>query len=78
MLVLKRKKNESIMIGHDIELKILGIEGDTIKLGIEAPSHVDIYRKEIYVQIQQSNRESLAPDIDDLQSFMKGLIDDSK
>lgn len=70
MLVLKRKKNESIMIGNDIELKILGVEGDTVKLGIEAPSHIDIYRKEIYLQIEQSNRESSAPDADLLSSFL--------
>lgn len=55
MLVLTRKINESIQIGDDIEIKVLGIEGDQIKLGIEAPKSVDIYRKEIYVDIQQQN-----------------------
>lgn len=55
MLVLTRKNNESIQIGDDIEIKVLGIEGDQIKLGIEAPKSVDIYRKEIYVDIQQQN-----------------------
>lgn len=55
MLVLTRKNNESIQIGDDIEIKVLGIEGDQIKLGIEAPKSVDIYRKEIYVDIQEQN-----------------------
>ncbi|WP_405100361.1 carbon storage regulator CsrA [Oceanobacillus sp. FSL H7-0719] len=55
MLVLTRKKNESIQIGEDIEIKILGIEGDQIKIGIEAPKSVDIYRKELYVDIKEQN-----------------------
>ncbi|MUK90800.1 carbon storage regulator CsrA [Ornithinibacillus sp. L9] len=58
MLVLTRKKNESIQIGEDIEIKILAIEGDQIKLGIAAPKSVDIYRKEIYVDIQNQNNEA--------------------
>jgi carbon storage regulator len=55
MLVLTRKKNESIQIGDDIEIKILGIEGDQIKIGINAPKSIDIHRKEIYLDIQEQN-----------------------
>lgn len=55
MLVLSRKKSESIQIGEDIEIKIVAIEGDQIKIGIEAPRHIDIHRKEIYVAIQEEN-----------------------
>lgn len=55
MLVLTRKKNESIQIGDDIEIKILGIEGDQIKIGIAAPNSIDIYRKELYVDIKEQN-----------------------
>lgn len=55
MLVLTRKLNESIQIGEDIEIKVLGIEGDQIKIGIDAPKSVDIHRKEIYLDIQEQN-----------------------
>ncbi|UJF33225.1 carbon storage regulator CsrA [Paenibacillus hexagrammi] len=58
MLVLTRKKGEAIMIGDQIELVILGIEGDTIKVGIQAPKQVGIYRKEVYLSIKQSNEEA--------------------
>jgi carbon storage regulator len=58
MLVLARKKGEAIMIGDQIQLVILGIEGDTVKIGIEAPRQVGIYRQEVYLSIQQSNQEA--------------------
>ena len=58
MLVLTRKLNEAIMIGDDIEITILSIEGEQIKLGINAPKNVDIHRKEIYLSIQQENSEA--------------------
>lgn len=58
MLVLARKIGESIMIGDQIELVILGTEGETVKVGINAPRHVEVYRKEIYLSIQQSNQEA--------------------
>lgn len=56
MLVLSRKKNESIMIGDTIEVKIVSIEGDTVRLGIEAPREVEVYRKEIYEAIKVENQ----------------------
>ena len=56
MLVLSRKSKESIMIGPDIEVRITKIEGDTVRLGIIAPREVTIYRKEILMAIQESNR----------------------
>lgn len=55
MLVLSRKKGESILIGDDIELSVLEIIGDTIKLGIKAPSDVGILRKELYVSVENMN-----------------------
>lgn len=58
MLVLTRKLKESIMIGDDIEITIVGIDGDQIKLGINAPRDVDIHRKEVYLDIQNANREA--------------------
>lgn len=58
MLVLTRRRNEAIKIGDNIEIKILAIEGDQIKLGIEAPQSVDIHRKEVYLDIQNQNSEA--------------------
>ncbi len=59
MLALARKVNESIMIGNDVEITLLEIKGDQVKLGINAPKSVPIYRKEIYLQIQEQNKEAL-------------------
>ncbi|RKQ35574.1 carbon storage regulator CsrA [Oceanobacillus halophilus] len=58
MLVLTRKRNESIQIGSNIEIKVIGIEGDQVKLGISAPKSVEIHRKEIYLDIQEQNNEA--------------------
>lgn len=59
MLALSRKVNESLIIGNDIEVTILEIKGDQVKVGISAPKSVPIYRKEIYLQIQESNKEAV-------------------
>ncbi|TCP26032.1 carbon storage regulator CsrA [Scopulibacillus darangshiensis] len=59
MLVLTRKTNQSFMIGDDIEVQILGIDGDQIKIGIQAPKDIDIHRKEIYLSIQEENSEAV-------------------
>ena len=58
MLVLSRKKGESIVIDGNIEITVLGVEGDTVKIGINAPKSIDIFRKEVFDMIQQSNREA--------------------
>lgn len=63
MLALARKVNESIMLGSDIEITLLEIKGDQVKLGISAPKSVPIYRKEIYLQIQEENKQAVQ-DID--------------
>lgn len=60
MLILARKKGESIQIGNEIEIKILSIQGDQVKIGIEAPKTVEVYRKEIYEQIQEENKQAAA------------------
>jgi len=65
MLALSRKVNESIMIGNDIEITVLEIKGDQIKIGIKAPKYVPIYRKEIYLQILESNKEAASTEISD-------------
>jgi len=58
MLALSRKINESIYVGNDVEITILEIKGDQVKLGINAPKSIPIYRKEIYIQIQEANKEA--------------------
>lgn len=58
MLALSRKKGESIIINNNIEVTILEIKGDQIKIGIDAPKSVPIYRKEIYGQIKEENKNS--------------------
>ncbi|MFV9510523.1 carbon storage regulator CsrA [Tepidibacillus sp. LV47] len=63
MLVLTRKKGESIMLGHDIEITVVDIDGDQIKLGINAPKHIEIHRKEIYLMIQEENKKAAKPTI---------------
>ena len=58
MLALSRKKNEAIVINNNIEITVLDIRGDQIKLGIAAPKEIPIYRKEVYIQIQNENKEA--------------------
>lgn len=60
MLILSRKKGESIQIGDGIEVRIVAIQGDQVKIGIDAPKHVDVFRKEIYDQIQGENKQATA------------------
>jgi carbon storage regulator len=74
MLVLTRKKGESIMIGDQIELVIVSIEGDQVKLGIKAPQQVEIFRKEVYESIQMANREAIEKiDLDVVSKIFKKL-----
>jgi len=58
MLVLTRHKNESIMIGEDIEVMIVDVKGDKVRLGIEAPKEISVHRKEIYEAIKRENIEA--------------------
>lgn len=58
MLALSRKKNETIVIENNIEVTVLEIKGDQVKLGIQAPKSVPVYRKEVYRQIQEANQEA--------------------
>ncbi|MCL1986911.1 MAG: carbon storage regulator CsrA [Firmicutes bacterium] len=55
MLALTRRKGESVILGNDIEVVVLNIQGDQVKLGFEAPKNITIHRKEIYDQIQAEN-----------------------
>lgn len=62
MLALSRKKNEALMIDNNIEITILDIKGEQVKIGIAAPKDVTIYRKEVYLQIQDANKEAVNTD----------------
>ena len=56
MLALSRKKNEALVINNNVEITILDIKGDQVKVGITAPKEVPVYRKEVYLQIQEANK----------------------
>ncbi len=58
MLVLSRQRDETIMIGDDIEITIVDIRGDKVRIGINAPKSVPVHRKEVYDAIQRENREA--------------------
>ncbi|MCQ2526837.1 MAG: carbon storage regulator CsrA [Lachnospiraceae bacterium] len=60
MLALSRKKNEALIINNNVEITILEIKGDQVKIGITAPKEVPVYRKEVYLQIQNANKEAVA------------------
>ena len=62
MLALTRKKGEALVINNNIEITVLEIRGDQIKIGISAPKEVPIYRKEVYLQIQQENEAAISAD----------------
>lgn len=59
MLALSRKKDESLIIDNNIEVTILDIRGDQVKVGINAPKEIPIYRKEVYLQIQEANKQAM-------------------
>jgi len=69
MLVLTRKTGESIMIGDTIEVKIIAVEGDQVKLGIDAPRSVKVHRSEVYKAIQEENKAALNASIDLLKGW---------
>ncbi len=60
MLALSRKKNEALVINNNIEVTILEIKGDQVKIGISAPKEIPVYRKEVYLQIQEANKEAMS------------------
>ena len=58
MLVLTRKRNESIVIGDDIEVSVLSVSGEKVRIGIEAPRDIPVFRKEVYLEIQRQELEA--------------------
>ena len=59
MLVLTRRANQSIMIGHEIVVTVLEVRGDQVRLGIKAPRSIDVHREEIFIQLQRANRDAV-------------------
>ena len=75
MLVLTRKRNESIMIGDDIEVSVLSVSGEKVRMGIEAPRDIPVFRKEVYLEIQQQRLEagtSARKEVDDALRRLSG------
>lgn len=73
MLVLKRKVGEVVRIANDIEVHVLAVEGDTIKLGFEAPKHIQILRSEVYDAIRAENEQSVMSSDHDTREILKQL-----
>lgn len=71
MLILTRKTGESIQIGDGIEIKIVSVKGDQVKIGIEAPKNLEIYRKEIYEKIQEENKKAASAPANVLDTIKK-------
>lgn len=69
MLVLSRKKNESIMIGDQVEVQILAVEGDQVKIGIVAPRDIKVHRTEVFEAIKAQNEAALNISLDALTQF---------
>lgn len=72
MLALSRKKNEALIINNNVEITILEIKGEQVKIGISAPKEVPVYRKEVYLQIQESNKAAM--DAEDAAESIRNLF----
>jgi carbon storage regulator len=64
MLVLTRKSNQSIMIGDDIEVSVLAIMGEKVRIGIQAPRDIPVFRKEVYIEIQEEGGKGARQEVD--------------
>jgi carbon storage regulator len=73
MLVLSRQKEQTIMIGDDIEITVVDIRGDKVRLGINAPSEVPVHRKEVYDAIQRENKEAANVKLQDITHVAKDV-----
>ena len=71
MLIITRKKGESLMIGDDIEIIISKIDDGSVKIGIKAPRDIQILRKELYEEVEQENKEAIKIDISMLKNIKK-------
>ncbi len=78
MLVLSRRKEQSIIINDDIEITVLDIQNDQVRLGIRAPKNVSIHRKEIFLEIMEENRKAAQVGNVSLDDFLKGKSKETK
>ena len=77
MLVLTRKSNQSIMIGDDIEVSVLSIMGEKVRIGIQAPRDIPVFRKEVYLEIQQERAGTVDGAAGDSSSNVRGEVDEA-
>jgi len=77
MLVLTRKKNQSIVLNDNIELTVIEIQGDQVRIGINAPKDVKVFRKEVYIEIMEENQRASEVKIDSLD-ILKDVIKKGK
>jgi carbon storage regulator len=75
MLVLTRKPNQSIMIGDDIEVSVLSVVGEKVRIGIHAPHDIPVFRTEIYVEIQREEGEPDSPPSDAVRAEVDDALD---
>src|SRR6201984_2854350 len=73
MLVLTRKSNQSIMIGDDIEVSVLAIMGEKVRIGIQAPRDIPVFRKEVYIEIQEEGSDSHKGAREEVDAALRGL-----
>ena len=73
MLVLTRKLEESVMIGDEIEVRVLGIHGDQVRLGFCAPRNIPVFRKEVFLAIQEENRQAAQSVSGDMEAVADSL-----
>ncbi|MES1193178.1 MAG: carbon storage regulator CsrA [Solirubrobacterales bacterium] len=77
MLVLTRKSNQSIMIGDDIEVSVLSIMGEKVRIGIQAPRDIPVFRKEVYLEIQQERAGTVEGGSGDSHDNVRGEVDEA-
>ena len=77
MLVLTRKSNQSIMIGDDIEVSVLSIMGEKVRIGIQAPRDIPVFRKEVYLEIQQEREGAAAAAANGADGSVRGEVDEA-
>lgn len=69
MLVITRRKDESLLIGDDIEIKIVKVEDGSVRLAISAPRYITILRKEVFERVKEENKEAISGNLDILKEF---------